>query len=171
MTRSIIAAAATAFTLLGISACTTTDASPTAPLAPAASSANRDGLPDGQPQRSGIVQIVKNCKDYHGAAGDSCTITSSNLEEIKAGSTVVYATGAAATGFLDTDIVILSPAGSRRLATGHCALDLLTGDGRCTLVGDRERRREFHADVVVSHLQGADYAWTGTYGYGEDRPL
>jgi hypothetical protein len=169
MTRCIITAAAATFTLLGITACTTTDTSPTAPLTPAVSSANRDGLPDGQPQRSGIVRIVKNCKDYHGAAGETCTITSSNLEEIKAGSTVVYATGADATGFLDTDIVILSRGGSRRLATGHCALDLLTGDGRCTLVGDKERRREFHADVVVSHLQGADYAWTGTYGYGEGK--
>ncbi len=164
MTRYIIAAAT--FALLGITACGNTDRSPTAPLTPVASSANRDGLPDGQPQRSGIVRIVKNCKDYHGAAGETCTITSSNLEEIKAGSTVVYASGADATGFLDTDIVILSRGSGKRLATGHCALSLVTGDGRCTLAGVKERLREFHADVVVSHLKDADFAWTGTYGYG-----
>lgn len=165
MTRSIIAAAT--FTLLGITACGTTDASPTAPLTPAARAANRDGAPDGQPMRSGIVRIVKNCQDYHGAAGDTCTITSSNLEAIKAGSTVVYATAAGANGFLDTDIVILSRGGDKRIATGHCALDLLTGDGRCTLAGVNEQQ-DFRADVVVSHLQGADYAWTGTYSYGDD---
>ena len=47
----------------------------------------------------------KECSAYKGLAGDICTITSSNLEEIEVGSKVVYAQAAVA-GSLDTDIVL-----------------------------------------------------------------
>jgi hypothetical protein len=35
--------------------------------------------------------VTKECSEYKGLAGDFCTITSSNLEEIAVGSKAVYA--------------------------------------------------------------------------------
>ena len=56
--------------------------------------------------RSGDLQVIKECSEYTGGAGDFCTITSSNLEEIEAGAKVIYAE-AAGEGTLDTDVVLL----------------------------------------------------------------
>ena len=44
--------------------------------------------------RSGNLHVTKECSKYSGAAGGFCTITSSNLNSIKAGSRVVYASAA-----------------------------------------------------------------------------
>src|SRR5256885_5951426 len=54
-----------------------------------ASSAGNTGSP-----RSGELHVTKNCSHYTGAAGSFCTITSSNLNAIKVGSRVVYASAA-----------------------------------------------------------------------------
>ena len=35
--------------------------------------------------RSGDLEVTKECSEYKGEAGDFCTITSSNLEEIEVG--------------------------------------------------------------------------------------
>jgi hypothetical protein len=39
--------------------------------------------------RSGALHVTKECSDYHGAVGEFCTITSSNIEAIKPGMRVV----------------------------------------------------------------------------------
>ena len=41
-------------------------------------------------KRSGALHVTKECGDYHGAAGEFCTITSSNIPAIKPGMRVVY---------------------------------------------------------------------------------
>ena len=68
--------------------------------------------------------MTKECSAYKGLAGDFCTITSSNLEEIEVGSKVVYAQAAGA-GSLDTDVVL--DAGPGNTAAGHVVLDLGAG--------------------------------------------
>ena len=72
--------------------------------------------------RSGAVHIVKDCIDYRGAAGQFCTITSSNVPAIPAGARIVYAS-AAQFPILDTDISIA--VGPGNVATGHCRLNFL----------------------------------------------
>jgi hypothetical protein len=41
--------------------------------------------------RAGTLNVTKECSQYEGTAGSVCTITSSNLDAIPAGSKVVYA--------------------------------------------------------------------------------
>ena len=66
--------------------------------------------------RSGDLQVTKECSEYTGRAGDFCTITSSNLEEIAAGAKVIYAEPAGE-GTLDTDVVLDRGRGTLRRAT------------------------------------------------------
>ncbi|HEY8171859.1 MAG TPA: hypothetical protein VIH21_02130, partial [Dehalococcoidia bacterium] len=40
--------------------------------------------------RSGFLRVTKECLQYTGQAGSFCTITSSNVPEIKVGSKVFY---------------------------------------------------------------------------------
>ena len=82
--------------------------------------------------RSGELHVTKECSEYKGLAGDDCTITSSNLEEIEVGSKVVYAE-AAGDGSLDTDVVL--DAGSGNTAAGHVVLDLAADKGVATFSG------------------------------------
>ena len=115
---------------------------------------------------SGALRVTKECSAYTGQAGSFCTITSSSLPEIPVGSKVVYASAAGATA-LDTDVV-LTPAGqTRNAAIGHCALNFATGAGLCTFSGGRGRFAPFQARVNVSHMSGPDWAWDGTYSFGQ----
>ena len=82
--------------------------------------------------RSGELHVTKECSAYKGLAGDICTITSSNLEEIEVGSKVVYAQAAGA-GALDTDVVL--DAGRGNTGAGHVVLDLAAGSGVATFSG------------------------------------
>ena len=45
---------------------------------------------------SGQLHVTKNCSNYTGLAGSYCTVMSSNLPEIPAGSTVFYTQAATA---------------------------------------------------------------------------
>ena len=45
----------------------------------------------GASPRSGELHVAKECTDYHGFAGEHCTIRWSSLNAIKGGSNVVYA--------------------------------------------------------------------------------
>ena len=57
--------------------------------------------------RNGDLVVTKSCATYGGAAGDFCTITSSSLNVIKAGSRVYYLQAAAfETMTLSSDITI-----------------------------------------------------------------
>ncbi len=110
--------------------------------------------------------LTKNCEGYGGEIGDFCTVTSSNLPAIGAGAKIFYMQAAGPTS-LDSDIVIYAASGNT--ATGHCALDFMTGVGLCTLSGGTGTLDRLHARVDVSYQGGYDWAWDGTYRFNEGR--
>jgi hypothetical protein len=114
--------------------------------------------------RSGTFHVTKDCSAYTGHAGDFCTITSSSLEEIEAGSRVVYASDAVGTS-LDTDVRLDLPGQGNNAAFGHCTLSLATGVGVCNFSGGTGKFTWLHASVAVSPLGGPDFAWDGTYSF------
>ena len=114
--------------------------------------------------RSGDVHITKDCSAYTGAAGDYCTITSSNLAAIPVGSKVIYLS-ALTFPILDTNIVLDPPGPGNNKAFGHGYLDLSTGAGVATFSGGTGKFTWFHASVDVSYLGGPDWAWEGTYSF------
>jgi hypothetical protein len=114
--------------------------------------------------RKGDLHVTKNCKDYHGAAGEFCTITYSNLPEIVIDSTVFYdqAAGIPA-GLADTNVVLDAGNGDRAL--GRCTVDFSALNGLCTFSDGTGQFAGFHARVTVSYLGGYDWAWDGTYSF------
>ena len=64
--------------------------------------------------------MTKECSRYNFQPGGFCTITSSNLNAIKVGSRVVYASAPGATS-LDSDIIIVRHGNS--IAYGHVFLE------------------------------------------------
>ena len=116
--------------------------------------------------RSGDLHVTKECSAYTGAAGDVCTVTSSNVKEIPVGSKVVYAQAANfSTLSLDSDVVLDPPGPGTNAAAGHCQLNLVTGVGLCTFSGGTAKFTHFRASANVSYLGGPYYAWDGTYGF------
>ena len=114
--------------------------------------------------RSGEVHIIKDCSAFTGQAGSFCTITSSNVRAIPAGTRIVYASAAGATT-LDTDISIA--AGPGNVAWGHCTLDFLALPGLCTLWGGTGKFTHVHASVVVSPDATPNvWHWDGTFAFG-----
>ncbi|HEV2086132.1 MAG TPA: hypothetical protein VGR09_13730 [Gemmatimonadales bacterium] len=114
--------------------------------------------------RSGIFRVVKNCSDYHGLAGETCTIRSSTLKQLE-GATITYASGADLNGFLNTDVVLDPPGPGNNAAFGHCELSLVTGIGVCTFSGGTGKFTWFHARADVSPLGDFNFAWDGTYSF------
>jgi hypothetical protein len=112
--------------------------------------------------RSGDLHVTKECSAYKGLAGDFCTITSSNLEEIEVGSRVVYAEAAGA-GSLDTDVVL--DAGPGNTAAGHVVLDLGAGTGVVTLSGGTGKFTGLQARADVSADSAGLWHWEGTYSF------
>jgi len=112
--------------------------------------------------RSGILDVKKECSQFTGQPGSFCTITSSNVRAIPAGSRVVYASAPGA-GVLDSDLVVQTRGAN--LAFGHVVLDLATGTGTVTLSGGTGQFKKFSASVAVSPLGGADFGWVGPYSY------
>jgi hypothetical protein len=112
--------------------------------------------------RAGILNVTKECSQYTGQPGSFCTITSSNLHAIPAGSKVVYASAPSA-GVLDSDLAVQSRGAN--VAYGHVVLDLATGTGTVTLSGGTGQFKKFTASVAVSYLGGADFRWSGPYSY------
>jgi hypothetical protein len=117
-------------------------------------------------QRSGALHVTKECSAYNGLAGDFCTITSSNLEEIKVGSNVFYdqAAGIPA-GLLDSNVVLDAGNGDRAL--GRCTVDMTTHLGLCTFSDGIGELAGFHARVDVDCRSGC--RWDGTYGFRRER--
>jgi hypothetical protein len=113
--------------------------------------------------RSGDLHVTKECPDYKGAAGDFCTIKSSNIDEIVGGSRVVYAS-AAGDGALDSDIVLES--GDGNTAAGHVRLDLANGTGTLTFSGGTGTLRGFNATADVSADSSGLWHWDGTFSFG-----
>jgi hypothetical protein len=112
--------------------------------------------------RSGDLQVTKECSEYTGRAGDFCTITSSNLEEIKAGAKVIYAE-AEGKGTLDTDVVL--DAGSGNTARGHVVLDLAANKGTATFSGGTGTFVGFEAHADVTADSDGLWHWSGTYSF------
>ena len=123
------------------------------------------GLAEATP-RSGALHVTKECSEYNGLAGAFCTITSSNLNAIKVGSRVVYASAAGdpTPGFLDTDLVIDGP--GHNTAYGHVVLDLSTGTGVVTFSGGTGEFTHFHAGpIAVACPVFPDCSWDGPYSF------
>jgi len=104
------------------------------------------------------------CSQYTGLADSYCTITSSNVRAIPVGSRVVYLQAAAATS-LDSDIVVV--AGPGNYALGHVRLNFVTSTGEVTIWGGTGHLAHLHARAAVSALGGPNWAWDGTYRFGE----
>jgi hypothetical protein len=113
--------------------------------------------------RSGTLHVEKDCSTYFGNAGEFCTITASSLKQIE-GSRITYASAAVGAS-LDTDILLDPPGPGNNKAFGHCALNLATGVGVCTLLGGSGKFTWIHARVDVSYLGGPNFAWNGTYSF------
>lgn len=114
--------------------------------------------------RSGDLHVTKECSQYTGAAGGFCTITSSNINEIKVGSRVVYAQAADfVSRTVDSDITIVRQGHST--AYGHVILDLVTGTGTVTFSGGTGEFLGFTASADVTHAGGPNWAWDGTYSF------
>jgi hypothetical protein len=114
-------------------------------------------------QRSGALHVTKECSQYNGQAGSFCTITSSNLNAIDAGSKVSYAQSAGATG-LDSDLVLDTGPGNS--AFGHVTLPWATLSGVVTFSGGTGQFRGFHASVIVTYNPTTNlWYWDGTYSF------
>lgn len=137
--------------------------SPNAGAAVRQADAENDGV---TAPRSGALYVTKNCSSYHGAAGEFCTITSSNLKEIPVDSRVVYKTGVVA-GSLDSDLILYPAGRGNQIAFGHVVLDLATGTGVVTFSGGTGKFKKFQAEVEVSIAPSGrpNFVWDGTYSF------
>ena len=114
--------------------------------------------------RSGELSVTKSCATYAGAANDYCTITSSNINAIKAGTRVIYLQAANFnTLTLDSNIVIDGPGNND--AFGHVSLNLVTGVGTVTISSGTGVFTGFDATVAVAPLGGGSFAWHGSYDF------
>jgi hypothetical protein len=110
------------------------------------------------------VHLTKDCSVYTGAAGDHCTITASDLEQIAIGSKFFYDQAAGIpTGLLDSNVVLDGGSGNR--AVGRCTLDLGTGLGLCTFSEGTGRFIGFHARLDVTCGAGNSCSVDGTYRF------
>jgi hypothetical protein len=116
--------------------------------------------------RSGAAHVTKNCATYSGNRGEFCTITSSNLEEIEVGSTVVYAS-ALVDGTLDSDLILHLPGPGNNMAFGHVTLDLARQHGQVTFAGGTGKFTQFHASFDVTPLTAdlVNWNWDGPYSF------
>jgi hypothetical protein len=113
--------------------------------------------------RSGPLHITKECSQYTGLADSFCTITSSNVHAIAAGSRVVYFQASGAT-VLDSDVALV--VGPGNLALGHVYLPG-NGPGLVKLSGGTGKFVHFHVSAVVSTSDplGIVWNWDGTYSF------
>ena len=116
-------------------------------------------------RKSGQVHLTKECPTYRGAAGDHCTITASDLDQISIGSNIFYdqAAGTPA-GLLDSNVVLDGGSGNR--AVGRCTLDLGTGIGLCTFSEGTGRFIGFQARLDVACGPTLVCSVDGTYSFG-----
>ena len=112
--------------------------------------------------RSGDLHVTKECSAYKGLAGDFCTITSSNIEEIETGARVIYAEAAGGSS-LETDVVL--DAGSGNTAKGHVVLDLEANKGTATFSGGTGKFVGFEAHADVAADSDGLWHWEGTYSF------
>jgi hypothetical protein len=119
----------------------------------------------GASPRSGELHVAKECTDYHGFAGEHCTIRWSSLNAIKGGSNVVYAEDVDFSSLtLDSDLVIDGPGDNT--AFGHVVLNLRTSSGSITFSGGTGVFSGFQASVAVTYNSDEGlWHWDGTYSF------
>jgi hypothetical protein len=126
-------------------------------------------------QRQGDLHIIKDCTGQTPTPGSFCTITSSNLAAVPAGSRVYYdqAPYIPTTQFapmLDSNVVL--SVGSGDWATGRCTIDYDTALGICQFTDGTGPLTGFQARVNVSYAgTGADFRWEGTYSFASQGAL
>jgi hypothetical protein len=115
--------------------------------------------------RGGTLKIFKECSEYTGLTGSFCTIKTSTLKQIEAGSKVVYLQPKA----LASDVILTSGPGTNK-AYGNCALNK-AGNGKCTFTRGTGTLAGFHAELRVTHLGDPSaspfFYWAGPYSFGQ----
>ena len=136
--------------------------SPTAraPTTLSASSNGASPLFSNSASRSGTLHMTKECSAYTGLPGSYCTIASSDLKEIEAGSRVVYA-GTLVDRKLNSDLILNPPGPGNNIAFGHVVLDLTTTppSGVVTFSGGTGKFTHFNATISVTQLNPATHSW------------
>lgn len=138
-------------------------------------------------ERHGELQVTKICSAETNDAGSFCTITSSNLPEIKVGSRVYYTQGLVGcdTGATTYPCPTLPPTpegvfivfdsnavlyvGKGDWAVGRCTIDSTGNFGLCTFSDGTGPLAGFQARVDVSSTDGVNYEWKGTYSFNRDQ--
>jgi hypothetical protein len=129
------------------------------------SAAVRDANDDGEDfPRAGTFHAEKNCDQYTGLAGGFCTLTVSTLKQIPVGTRVVYKDAATATAVI-TDVTLVPPGPGNSLAFGHVDLNRVTRTGTASFSGGTGKFQHFTASVVITYLNGRNWAWDGTYSF------
>jgi len=128
--------------------------------ASAASSPNRSS------EATKAFHATKDCSGFTGLSGAFCTIRTSNVKAVKAGSKIYYFQQGGKTA-IDSDIVVYVGPGT--VATGHCLLRFATGVGMCTISDGTGTLAGFHARVRVTADTSIPKLWhlDGTYGFNQ----
>jgi len=124
-------------------------------------------------RRGGDIHIIKECSHFNATKpGPYCTIASSNIAEIPAGSRVNFAqnpyvpqSGSYPNGLLDSNVVV--DAGNGNAAIGRCTLNFSSYSGLCTFTDGTGKLAGFHARVDVALTTSPNYSWTGTYHFAD----
>jgi len=117
-------------------------------------------------ERHGDLQVTMNCANYTGAAGSSCTITTSNLEEIKVGSNCFMGQPTnIPVGFLDSNVLL--EAGSGDWTVGRITVEFATGRGLGIFSDGTGQFAGLNARFNVSTTDGLNFSWNGTYAFGK----
>ena len=116
------------------------------------------------PRATKAFHATKDCSGAKGVAGDFCTIRSSNVKELPAGSKIFYLQPGGKTA-LNSDTAIYSGPGN--IAAGHCLLRFATGVGLCTISDGTGTLAGFSARVRVTHDKSIPtlWHWDGTYSF------
>jgi hypothetical protein len=115
--------------------------------------------------RTYALHVTKECpaSTYQGQPGGYCTIDSSNVGAIPAGSKVFYFEAAGADG-LDSDLALY--AGPGNIAFGHVTLSFTSATGVITFRGGRGDFRGFRAEADVTYDTSSGlWHWDGTYRF------
>ena len=117
--------------------------------------------------RAGSFHAEKNCDQYTGLPGGFCTITASTLKQIPVGTRVVYKDAATATAVF-TDVKLDPPNPGNNVAFGHVDLSRVTRTGTASFSGGTGKFQHVTANVIVSYLNGRNWAWDGTYSFSNE---
>jgi hypothetical protein len=128
-------------------------------------SAGAAASPASASPRSGTLTVYKECSEYTSLMGSFCTIKTSNVDQIKAGSKVVYLQPKS----LASDVILDPPGPGDDKAYGRCSLNK-AGNGTCVFTRGTGAFNGFHATLRVRHLgdpsESPFYYWHGSYSFG-----